>query len=37
MKEICQNEEDENVVGDKLEAMPREGARRMLRRHSKKR
>ena len=30
MKEVYQNEEDANVVGDTLEGMVREGARRML-------
>ena len=30
MKEVYQNEEDANVVGDTLERMVREGARRML-------
>ncbi len=30
MKEVYQNEEDTNVVGDTLEGMVREGARRML-------
>ena len=30
MREVYQNEEDANVVDDTLEAMVREGARRML-------
>ena len=30
MKEVYQNEEDTNVVGDMLDALVREGARRML-------
>ena len=30
MREVCQNEEDRSVVDDTLEAMVREGARRML-------
>ncbi|MYC08250.1 MAG: IS256 family transposase, partial [Chloroflexi bacterium] len=30
MREVYQNEEKENVVGDTLESMVREGARRML-------
>ena len=30
MKEVYQNEEDTNVVGDTLDALVREGARRML-------